>query len=71
MIATRLPINHYLHLREQGESHEKALTHTVQRYGVRMDDLLTELRQSRNHHRAVLGLLPSEDELITSPGSDA
>lgn len=59
-MENRLPVNHYLHLREQGETHEKALTHTVQRYGVLPADLLPALYESKRHHLAVAALLPTE-----------
>ena len=53
----RLPVNHYLHLREQGKSHEDAVAHTVQRYGVQPDVLADALAESKRHHRAILNLL--------------
>jgi hypothetical protein len=56
-VHDRLPVNYYLHLREQGKGHEDAVTHTVQRYGVLRDELVEALVESKNHHQALLDLL--------------
>jgi hypothetical protein len=60
---TRLPVNHYLHLREQDEPHDKALAHTVQRYGVLPATLLEALYESKRHHVAVAALLPTPPDV--------
>lgn len=68
---TRLPVNYYLHLREQDEPHDRALAHTVQRYGLLPAELLAALRESRRHHRAVAALLAqvpeSAQEAVSGP----
>lgn len=60
-MKNRLPVNHYLHLREQDVDHEKALSHTTQRYGVSRIELIEALEESRRHHEELAKLLSKTD----------
>lgn len=59
---TRLSINYYLHLREQGKEHEDAVSHAILRYGLRREEFLAELAESRRHHQAVYSMIPESVE---------
>lgn len=61
-MVNRLPINHYLHLREQGVDHGTAVAHTTQRYGIPSVELLEGLAESRRHHLAILSMIPNTVE---------
>lgn len=42
---------YYAHLREQGESHEKAAAHTRQRFGISQTSLVAEIESMRGEAR--------------------
>jgi hypothetical protein len=59
-------VQHYLHLREQGLSHERAFYHACQRFGVRIDDLREQLADARRVYLASAAMIPAS---LTEPDS--
>lgn len=60
MVVNRA-VEHYLHLREQGLPHERAVDHTRLRYGILPGELIALLRESRSRFLAAAALIPAQD----------
>ena len=56
-------VEHYIHLREQGMGHDRAVAHTMQRFGILRPALLDDLATAyRNALRRVMYLDAAGDE---------
>ena len=58
MVLSRA-VEHYLDLREQGMSHERAVEHTRSRHGIFPGDLAIQLREARARLLAAAALIPA------------
>lgn len=61
MVISRT-VEHYLHLRQQGVSHQRAVDHTRLRHGVLPGELTADLRQTRERLLGAAALIPASTE---------
>jgi uncharacterized protein (DUF433 family) len=61
-------VNHYLELRQQGMSHDKALTHTIQRYGITIAALSQAIAEERRAREKALELLTNDGNPVEVVG---